>query len=154
MVCNGRESKTLEEVADKYLSGQICRRLVLVSIVSIDGKAKHCHIHDLMREVILSITTEFNFCQVLEKEGSSFHGKSRRLSINNYGDEFLKAEKSQVLDDQSHGNSTKMRRYRYPLSISFFFDTRLGDQTGKIVGKFLHKGIASGHLFKVTDSKS
>ena len=35
-----------------------------------------------------------------------------------------------------------------------FFDTRLGDQTGKIVGKFLHKRIASGHLFKVTDSKS
>uniref|UniRef100_A0A7N2LKI6 Disease resistance protein winged helix domain-containing protein n=1 Tax=Quercus lobata TaxID=97700 RepID=A0A7N2LKI6_QUELO len=95
------KGKTLEEVVDKYLSEHICRSLVQVSIVSIDGKAKHCHNHDLMREVILSITTEFNFCQVLEKEGSSFHGKSRRLSINNYGDEFLKAEKSQVLDDQS-----------------------------------------------------
>uniref|UniRef100_A0A7N2LKH6 Disease resistance protein winged helix domain-containing protein n=1 Tax=Quercus lobata TaxID=97700 RepID=A0A7N2LKH6_QUELO len=40
---------TQEKVANKYLSELIRRSLVQVSTKNVDGKAKRCHIHDLMR---------------------------------------------------------------------------------------------------------
>ncbi|KAL0009312.1 hypothetical protein SO802_010814 [Lithocarpus litseifolius] len=80
---------------------------------------------------------------------SSFHGKSWRLSINKFSDDVLKAnEKSQIWDDHSPGNNTNMQRYRYPLFI-LFIDTQKGNQPGELVGKFLHHGIASGHLLRL-----
>ncbi|KAM4080499.1 hypothetical protein ACJW30_11G021200 [Castanea mollissima] len=95
------KGKTLEEIANEYLSELIRRSLVQVSSVNVDEKAKSCHVHDLLREFILSKIAELNFCEVLGKD-SSFHGKSRCLSINNCSDDVLKAnEKSQIWDDHN-----------------------------------------------------
>lgn len=127
---------TLEEVANEYLSELIRRSLVEVSTKSVDGKAKHCYIHDLLRELILSKIAESNFCQVLGKEDSRFRGKSRRLSINKCGDDVLKT------------NEKSQKGYRYPLSI-LFIDIQKGNQTGLLVGKFLRHGIASGQLLRL-----
>ena len=143
------KGNTLEEIANEYLSELIHRSLVQVSSVSVDGKAKHCHIHDLLHEFILSKTAELNFCQVLGKNDSSFYGRCQRLSINHSTDNVFNAnEKSQIWDDLSYGKSKNMRRYRYPLSF-LFIDTQKGNQPGELVGKFLHRGIANGHLLRL-----
>ncbi|XP_034689901.1 disease resistance protein RPM1-like isoform X2 [Vitis riparia] len=74
---------TLEEVAEEFLTELIQRSLVLVSEVFADGKIRHCHVHDLMREIILTKAEELSFCCVMGEETSSFDGRFRRLSVHN-----------------------------------------------------------------------
>ncbi|KAJ9697194.1 hypothetical protein PVL29_009116 [Vitis rotundifolia] len=73
---------TLEEVAEEFLTELIHRNLVQVSRVYAYGKIKHCHVHDLMREIILTKAEESSFCCVLTGEESSFDGRFRRLSLH------------------------------------------------------------------------
>ncbi|KAL6999594.1 hypothetical protein U1Q18_000752 [Sarracenia purpurea var. burkii] len=84
-------SKTLEEVAEEYLNDLIHRSLVQVSWVNISGKVRHCRVHDLMREIIVSISKDSGFCDIFSKENSGFESSdrlTRRLSIHNYTDNF------------------------------------------------------------------
>ncbi|KAJ9697207.1 hypothetical protein PVL29_009128 [Vitis rotundifolia] len=73
---------TLEEVAEEFLTELIHRSLVQVSEVYADGKIETCHIHDLMREIILKKAEELSFCCVMGEETSSFDGRFRRLSVH------------------------------------------------------------------------
>ncbi|RVW64262.1 Disease resistance protein RPM1 [Vitis vinifera] len=73
---------TLEEVAEEFLTELIQRSLVLVSEVFADGKIRSCHVHDLMREIILTKAEELSFCCVMTGEESSFDGRFRRLSLH------------------------------------------------------------------------
>ncbi|GMP77994.1 hypothetical protein CsSME_00034090 [Camellia sinensis var. sinensis] len=77
-----QNGKTLEEVAEEYLTELIHRRLVLVSTTKFDGRVEECQVHDVVREIILSMTKEFSLCQILEKENSSFNATTRRLSMH------------------------------------------------------------------------
>ncbi|CAL5347975.1 unnamed protein product [Camellia sinensis] len=77
-----QNGKTLEEVAGEYLTELIHRRLVLVSITKFDGRVGWCQVHDVVREIILSMSKEFSLCQILEKENSSFNATTRRLSMH------------------------------------------------------------------------
>ncbi|GAU10335.1 hypothetical protein TSUD_129260 [Trifolium subterraneum] len=73
--------KTLEEVAEEYLTELIHRSLVQVSSLRIDGKAKCCRIHDLIRNMILDKIEDLNFGKHISKDGqSSLSGITRRLS--------------------------------------------------------------------------
>ena len=80
---------TMEEIAEEFLIELIHRSLVQVSDVDLEGKIKSCHIHDLMREMILKKAEELSFCHVLTGEGPSFDGKSRRLSVHNSTNKIL-----------------------------------------------------------------
>ncbi|KAL7209227.1 hypothetical protein ACSBR1_030875 [Camellia fascicularis] len=77
-----QNGKTLEEVAEEYLTELIHRRLVLVSITKFDGRVGRCQVHDVVREIILSMSKEFSLCQILEKENSSFNVTTHRLSMH------------------------------------------------------------------------
>ncbi|THF94782.1 hypothetical protein TEA_007170 [Camellia sinensis var. sinensis] len=77
-----QNGKTLEEVAEEYLTELIHRRLVLVSTTKFDGRVGRCQVHDVVREIILSMSKEFSLCQILEKENSSFNATTRRLSMH------------------------------------------------------------------------
>ncbi|KAL7163657.1 hypothetical protein ACSBR2_039719 [Camellia fascicularis] len=77
-----QNGKTLEEVAEEYLTELIHRRLVLVSTTKFDGRVGRCKVHDVVREIILSMSKEFSLCQILEKENSSFNATTRRLSMH------------------------------------------------------------------------
>ncbi|XP_028118518.1 disease resistance protein RPM1-like [Camellia sinensis] len=77
-----QNGKTSEEVAEEYLTELICRRLVQVSTTKFDGRVKECRVHDVVREIILSMSEEFSLCQILEKENSSFNDTTRRLSMH------------------------------------------------------------------------
>ncbi|CAL5414041.1 unnamed protein product [Camellia sinensis] len=76
-----QKGKTMEEVAEECLIELIHRRLVLVSITKFDGRVKQCQVHDVMREIILSMSEEFSFCQIFE-ENSSFNDTTRWLSMH------------------------------------------------------------------------
>ncbi|KAM1054466.1 hypothetical protein ACFX2I_001811 [Malus domestica] len=77
-----KRGKTLEEVAEEYLTELIHRSLVQVSQVWIDGKAKSCRVHDLMREVLLRKAVDSNFCHVLSENESTIKPITRRLLID------------------------------------------------------------------------
>ncbi|RHN67296.1 putative P-loop containing nucleoside triphosphate hydrolase, leucine-rich repeat domain, L [Medicago truncatula] len=74
--------KTLEDVADGYLTDLISRGLVQVVSISIDGRAKSCCVHDLVHALILEKCEELSFCKnISEDDQSSLSGMVRRLSI-------------------------------------------------------------------------
>ncbi|KAL7176971.1 hypothetical protein ACSBR2_030331 [Camellia fascicularis] len=77
-----QNGKTLEEVAEEYLTELIHRRLVLVSTTKFDKRVRACQVHDVVREIILSLSKEFSLCQILEKENSSFNDTTRWLSMH------------------------------------------------------------------------
>ncbi|KAL6339358.1 hypothetical protein AAG906_028090 [Vitis piasezkii] len=73
----------LEDVAEEFLTELIHRNLVQVSYVYADGKIGSCHIHDLIREIILKKAVELSFCCLMTGEASSFDGGFRHLSVHN-----------------------------------------------------------------------
>ncbi|CAL5416942.1 unnamed protein product [Camellia sinensis] len=77
-----QKGKTKEEVAEEYLNELIHRRLVQVSTTKFDGRVEKCRVHDVVREIILSMSEEFRLCQILEKENSSFNDTTRWLSMH------------------------------------------------------------------------
>ncbi|XP_057499611.1 disease resistance protein RPM1-like [Actinidia eriantha] len=90
-----KDCKTLEEVAEEYLTELIYRNLVQVSEVNVDGKARFCRVHDMMREIILLISKDFGFCDILSKDNPGFESldrlEPRRLSIHNSEDKVLES---------------------------------------------------------------
>ncbi|XP_027342840.1 disease resistance protein RPM1-like [Abrus precatorius] len=74
--------KTLEEVAKEYLQELIDRSLVQVSSFNIDGKAKSCSIHYLVRSMIHRIFEDLSFCQFIGEDSRlDKEDIIRRLSI-------------------------------------------------------------------------
>ncbi|CAN6565063.1 unnamed protein product [Malus baccata var. baccata] len=77
-----KKGKTLEEVGEEYLTELIHRSLVQVSEVYIDGKARSCRVHDLLREVLLKKGVDSSFCHVLSEFEFTYESTIRRLSID------------------------------------------------------------------------
>ncbi|KAK3198631.1 hypothetical protein Dsin_022046 [Dipteronia sinensis] len=79
-----RRGKTLEDVAEDYLSELIGRNLVEVSKWDFDGRVSSCRVQNLIREFIISKSKEENFVEVLAKSnlGIPADYKIRRLSIH------------------------------------------------------------------------
>jgi len=87
----GKKGKPLENVAKEYLMELINRNLVQVSFGELDYEIQiKYRIHDLLHEIILLKAGELNFCQVLEAADTTFHGKSRCLSIHNVRENVFK----------------------------------------------------------------
>ena len=85
----GKKGRTLEQVAEEYLTELIHRSLFQLSDVDHRGKIRSCRVHDLMREIILKKAEELSFCRVLGEEDSSFDGKFRRGSVKKSTDDVV-----------------------------------------------------------------
>ncbi|KAJ1428297.1 Virus X resistance protein-like, coiled-coil domain [Sesbania bispinosa] len=86
------DRRTIEQVAEEYLSELIQRSLVQVSEVGFEGKVKTCQVHDLLREVIIRKMKNLNFCHfVHEDEESVAVGITRRLCIGTSANNVLKS---------------------------------------------------------------
>ncbi|XP_045824489.1 disease resistance protein RPM1-like [Trifolium pratense] len=90
--------RTLEEVAEGYLTMLIHRSLVQVVSITIDGRAKSCRVHDLVHAMILKKCEDLSFCKnISEDKQSSLTGMARRLSIADSSDNLMESiENSQV----------------------------------------------------------
>ncbi|PQM42680.1 disease resistance protein RPM1-like [Prunus yedoensis var. nudiflora] len=76
-----QRGKTLEDVAEEYLTELIQRSLVQVSYVDNRGMRKKCQVHDVMREAVILLKAEdLSFSQVLE-EDSRFNENCRHVSV-------------------------------------------------------------------------
>ncbi|BFG41908.1 hypothetical protein CerSpe_281820 [Prunus speciosa] len=79
---NEQKGKTLEDVAEEYLTELIQRSLVQVSLVDdFSGKLRQCKVHDVTREAVILLRTEdLRFSQFVE-EDSRFNENFRHLSV-------------------------------------------------------------------------
>ncbi|CAL5201360.1 unnamed protein product [Lathyrus oleraceus] len=76
------DRRTLEEVAEEYLTELIQRSLVNVFKVGLNGRVKSCQVHDLLREVIIRKIKDLSFCHLCHKDDEQVTlGITRRLSI-------------------------------------------------------------------------
>ena len=71
-----------EDVAEDYLEELIDRSLIQVATKRIDGGVKKCRIHDLLRDLCISESTEERFLEVCLGVNLSPMSKSRRISIH------------------------------------------------------------------------
>ncbi|THF95730.1 hypothetical protein TEA_025323 [Camellia sinensis var. sinensis] len=78
---NAIEGKTIEEVANGYLNELFNRSLILVADRYLDGMPRNFHIHDLMREIIVSKAREQNIVTTICRQGSRTREKVYRLLI-------------------------------------------------------------------------
>jgi len=78
------DGRTLEEVADEYLSQLIHRSLVQVSNIGFEGKVKSCQVHDLLHEVVVRKIKDLCFCHFVHEsdDESATSASTRRLSIH------------------------------------------------------------------------
>ncbi|PSS24917.1 Disease resistance protein [Actinidia chinensis var. chinensis] len=83
-----KAGKTLEEVAEEYLTELIYRNMVQVSWVDFDGKPRRCRVHDM-------ISKNLGFCDILSNDNPDFESldrlETRRLSIHNSKDKVLES---------------------------------------------------------------
>jgi len=85
----------LEEVAHEYLLELIHRSLVMVSRVGFEGKVTACHVHDLLREVIIGKVKDLSFCHFVDEVEKPLPvGITRRLSISISSNNVFKGNKN------------------------------------------------------------
>ncbi|KAF2926329.1 hypothetical protein DAI22_06g119000 [Oryza sativa Japonica Group] len=59
------------DVAQKYFDELINRSMIQASRVDIEGNIKSCRVHDIMRDVMISISREENFVYLMGDDGTS-----------------------------------------------------------------------------------
>ncbi|KAM7266780.1 hypothetical protein ACFE04_008946 [Oxalis oulophora] len=75
------DDKDGETVARSYLQNLADRSMIEVSRALSGGKIRTCRLHDIMRDLCLSITKQVDFFNVIGQAESSISGKARRLAI-------------------------------------------------------------------------
>ncbi|CAL5047360.1 unnamed protein product [Urochloa decumbens] len=56
-----RVGKTIEDVGESYFDELISRSMTQPSRVNIEGRVKSCRVHDIMRDIVVSVSREENF---------------------------------------------------------------------------------------------
>ncbi|XP_058112906.1 disease resistance protein RPM1-like [Magnolia sinica] len=77
---------TMEEVAEDYLKELIHRNILQVVEKNLFGRLKACRMHDIVREVALSVSREEKFCTTYDELQERQNGKVRRMSIYSSGE--------------------------------------------------------------------
>ena len=75
-------NRNMEDVAEDYLEELIDRSLIQVATKRLDGGVKTCRIHDLLRDLCISKSTEEKFLEVHSDVNLSAKSVSRRISIH------------------------------------------------------------------------
>ncbi|XP_044471322.1 disease resistance protein RPM1-like [Mangifera indica] len=81
-----KEGKTMEEVAQEYLSELLNRSLMQVAGTTSDGRVKACRIHDFLREIIKTKSREHNIAAIAKEhmnQNTLWPDKVQRLSVHN-----------------------------------------------------------------------
>ncbi|XP_044471319.1 disease resistance protein RPM1-like [Mangifera indica] len=81
-----KEGKTMEEVAQEYLSDLLNRSLMQVAGTTSDGRVKACRIRDFLREIIKTKSREHNIAAIAKEhmnQNALWPDRVRRLSVHN-----------------------------------------------------------------------
>lgn len=82
-----KSGMTTHEVAQGYLNELVSRSLIQVTEFYRDGSIRYCHVHDILREIILRKSREQNFVDVVSsstRNCARLPDKLRRLAIHGY----------------------------------------------------------------------
>ncbi|XP_058084900.1 disease resistance protein RPM1-like [Magnolia sinica] len=77
---------TMEEAAEDYLKELIHRNILQVVETNEFGKLKAYRMHDIVREVAISVSQEERFCMTYNELQAGQNGKVRRMSIHSSGE--------------------------------------------------------------------
>ncbi|KAL5972386.1 hypothetical protein ACLOJK_041640, partial [Asimina triloba] len=77
---------TVEEAAEDNLKELVHRNLLQVAMRNETGRVRACRVHDLMREVALSLSHEEKFCMTYDGQQTIQDDKVRRMSIYRNGE--------------------------------------------------------------------
>lgn len=78
----GGRGQNLEEVGDIYFNELINRSMIQPVDIQYDGRAQACRVHDLVLDILISLSAEENFVTILDGHEPKFMpNKIRRLSI-------------------------------------------------------------------------
>ncbi|KAG0528881.1 hypothetical protein BDA96_05G050800 [Sorghum bicolor] len=61
---------TIDEVGKEYFDELISRSMIQSSKLGIEGSVKTCRVHDIMRDIIVSISREENFVYLIQSNGN------------------------------------------------------------------------------------
>ncbi|XP_058112884.1 disease resistance protein RPM1-like isoform X2 [Magnolia sinica] len=76
----------MEEVAEDYLKELIHRNTLQVVEMNLSGRVCACRMHDIVRELALSLCDEEKFCITYDGQQTRQGDKVRRMSIYKYGE--------------------------------------------------------------------
>nr|ACU64885.1 Nbs10-OM-CC [Oryza minuta] len=80
---NARPNMTVEDVGKSYFKELINRSMIQPSKVGVRGEFKSCRVHDIMRDITVSISREENF--IFLPEGTDYdavHGNTRHIAFH------------------------------------------------------------------------
>ncbi|PIN02709.1 Apoptotic ATPase [Handroanthus impetiginosus] len=77
-----KQGKTMEEIAEGYMNELLNRSLIQVAETSQEGRPRKFHIHDLVREYIISKAREQNIATVDSQRGIYWMASIRRLTLD------------------------------------------------------------------------
>ncbi|XP_044379795.1 disease resistance protein Pik-2 isoform X2 [Triticum aestivum] len=86
LVQDGKKQTGLFELGESYFNELANRNLIQPIHVDDTGKAKACRVHDMLLDLLCSLSSEVNFVTILDGTQQSkhiSHNKSRRLSFQN-----------------------------------------------------------------------
>ncbi|XP_058089095.1 disease resistance protein RPM1-like isoform X1 [Magnolia sinica] len=81
-----RGKVTMEEAAEDYLKELMHRNMLQVVEKNESGRVKGCQMHDIVREVALSLSHEVKFGMIYDEKQARQEGKVRRMSIYSNGE--------------------------------------------------------------------
>ncbi|KAL4598687.1 hypothetical protein ACB092_11G076000 [Castanea dentata] len=77
-----RKGNTMEEVAEEHLTELILRSMIQVTETNAAGRVKTCRVHDVMRELAMTISEKENFCTAYDGNESRLEGNFHHLSVH------------------------------------------------------------------------
>ncbi|CAL4905783.1 unnamed protein product [Urochloa decumbens] len=138
--------QTVDQVAENYFNELVNRSLILPVGIMYDARANACRVHDMVLELIISLSVEENFASIVE--GQCYNGGGhtiRRLSVQSehVGDEAMQEimdKWSQVRSIsfyglQEHGIPHLQELYSLRV-LDFDYSSHLGNQHVKYIGSF------------------
>ncbi|TVU38948.1 hypothetical protein EJB05_12345, partial [Eragrostis curvula] len=111
----GKQGIRLFEIGEQYFSDLVNRSMVQAIESQSDSTVQSCHLHDMVLDLIRSISYEENFVNILDNdEGTLFPQSSgaRRLALH-----------KNTMDHSAHGNMVDMPQVRSFIAISSAFAT-------------------------------
>ncbi|CAL4905777.1 unnamed protein product [Urochloa decumbens] len=138
--------QTSDQVAENYFNELVNRSLIQPVEIGYDGRAEACRVHDMVLELIVSLSAEENFASIAEKQSYNGGGlKIRRLSVQS---EHLEDEMIQeIMDKWSQIRSISFYRFQEQgiphmeklqclRVLVFEYGCHLGNQRIKYIGSF------------------